>query len=63
MLLAVIVVPKFGGYEDLLALHETVIDGTLDALTSFLLVLVIICSIEEPVTRFYGLETCQFVIF
>lgn len=62
MLLAVIVVPKLGGYENLLALHEAVVDGTLNALTCFLFVLVVICSIEESVTRFYGLETRQPVI-
>ena len=51
MLLAVVVVPKLRGDEDLLTLYETPINRTLDALTSFFLVLVVVRPIEEPVAR------------
>lgn len=49
MISSVIVVPELGGDEDILTFHKAVLDGALDALTSLLLVLVIIRSIEQSV--------------
>jgi len=34
-------IPEFGDYNEVLALHDTLIDGTLDALSGFLLISVI----------------------
>lgn len=49
MISSVIVIPELGGDEDILTLHKAVLDGALDALTSLLLILVIVCSVEESV--------------
>lgn len=51
----VVVVPQLGGDEDVLSLDETFINGTLDALTGFLFILVIVCTIEETIANFDGL--------
>lgn len=60
MLLAVIVVPELCGDENLLALHEALVNCALDTLTSLFLVLVVIRSIKEPVARLDGLYPCQY---
>lgn len=52
MLLAVVVVPQLGGDENVLALDKAFLDGSLDALAGFLLVLVVICTIEETIANF-----------
>lgn len=56
MLLPVVVVPQFGGDEDILPLHQTVSNRASNPFTSFSLVLIIVCTIEEPIASFYGLE-------
>jgi hypothetical protein len=56
MLAAVIVVPELGGDEDVLALHQTLGDGALDALASLLLVLVVVGTVEQAVAGLDGLR-------
>ena len=55
VLSAVVVIPKLGGDENILALHKAILDGALDTLTSFLLILVVVCAVEESVARLDGL--------
>jgi hypothetical protein len=55
MLALVVVVPELGGDEDVLTLDEALADGALDTLTSLLLVLVVVRSVEESVTSLDGL--------
>lgn len=57
MLLAVVVVPELRSHEDVLSLHEAFLNGTLDALAGLLLVLVVVCAVEEPVARLDGLKS------
>lgn len=59
MLLAVIVVPKFCGDKHFLAFHDSFVNGTLNALTSFFLILVVVCSIKKPVACLDRLQICQ----
>jgi len=49
MLTLVVVVPELGRHEDFLTLHKPFVNGTLDALPGFLLVGIVICTIEQPV--------------
>jgi hypothetical protein len=56
MLLAVVVVPKLGCDEDVFALYKSFINGTLDAFSCLLLVLIVVGSIEESVARFDSLQ-------
>lgn len=53
--LAVVVVPELGGDKDVLALHQALGDGPLDALASLLLILVVVGAVEEPVAGLNGL--------
>lgn len=55
MLAAVVIVPELGRYEEVFALHKTVLDGALDALAGLLLILIIIGSVEASVTCLDGL--------
>lgn len=55
MLLAVVVVPQLGGDKDVLALDKAFFDGSLYTLAGFLLVLVVICAIEQTIADFNGL--------
>lgn len=55
MLLAVVIIPQLSGNEDVLAFDNAFIDGSLDTLASFLLVLVVVCAVEEAITDFDGL--------
>lgn len=55
MLLAVVVVPQLGGDENVLALDKAFLDGSLDTLAGFLLVLVVVCAIEQTIPNFDGL--------
>ena len=52
---AVVVVPEFGDDKDVFALDEPFLDGALDALSCFVLVLVIVGAVEEAVACFDGL--------
>lgn len=56
MFFSVVVVPQLGGNEDILALHETLLNGSLDTLTGLLLVLVVVSTVEEAVTGLDGLR-------
>lgn len=56
MVSAVVVVPKLGDYEDLLALDKSFLNRTLDALASLVLVLVIIGTVEKAVANFDSLN-------
>lgn len=58
MVFLVVVVPEFGDYEDFFALDEAFVDGALDALACFVLVLVVVCAVEEAVADFDGLWIC-----
>jgi hypothetical protein len=60
--LAVIVVPELGDDEDVLTLDESLVDGTLDALSCFLFVLVVVCTVEEAVADFDGLDAVSLLI-
>ena len=53
---AVIVVPELGDDKDVLTLDESFIDGALDALSCFFLVLVVVCAVEETVAYFDSLD-------
>ena len=55
VLLAVVVVPKLGDDEDIFTLDESFVDGSLDALSCFFFVLVVVGAIEETVAYFDGL--------
>lgn len=56
MLALVVVVPELGGDEDVLALNETFGDGTLDALSRLLFVLVVVGSVEAAISSLDSLE-------
>ena len=56
VLLAVVVVPKLSDDEDIFTLDESFVDGSLDALSCFLFVLVVVGTIEETVAYFDGLD-------
>lgn len=56
MLATVVVVPELSGDEDIFTLHEALLDGTLDTLTSLLLVLVVVGTVEASVTSLDGLR-------
>lgn len=51
----VVVVPQLGGDEDVLALDKALFDSSLDTLTRLLLVLVVVCTIEQTIPDFDGL--------
>lgn len=53
---AVVVVPELGDDEDVFALDESFVDGSLDALSCFSLVLVVVGTVEEAVADFDGLD-------
>lgn len=55
MLLTVVVVPQFGCDENVLALDDAFFDGSLDTLAGFLLVLVVVCTVEQTIPNFNGL--------
>ena len=55
MVSTVIVVPQLGDDEDLFTLDEPFFDGTLDALACFVLILVVVCTVEQAVADFDGL--------
>lgn len=61
MVFLVIVVPELGDDKDLFTLDEAFVDGTLDALACFALVLVVVCAIEEAVADFDGLRTVSLI--
>jgi hypothetical protein len=56
MFFAVVVVPELGDNKDILTLDESFVDGTLDALSRFFLVLVIVSTVKETVANFDGLD-------
>lgn len=51
----VVVVPQLGGDEDVLTLYKALLDSSLDALACFLLVLVVVSTIEQTISDFDGL--------
>lgn len=53
---AVVVVPELGDDEDVFTLDESFVDGTLDTLSCFLFVLVVVSTVEETVSYFDGLD-------
>lgn len=55
MLSSVVVIPNFGGHKDIFAFDQPFADGSADALAGFLLVLIIVGAIKQPVSRFDGL--------
>jgi hypothetical protein len=55
MLALVVIVPQFGGDEDVFTLDEAFIDGSLDPLASLFFVLVVIGTVKEAVALFDGL--------
>ena len=55
MLALVVVVPQFGGDENIFTLDEAFIDGSLDSLAGLFLVLVVISTVKEAVALFDGL--------
>jgi hypothetical protein len=59
MLLAVVVVPELRRDEDVLALDEPLLNRPTNALSGLLLVLVVVCAIEQPVADLDSLELRQ----
>ena len=57
-----IIVPKLRGYKNVFTLYKSFCYGPLDALAGFLLVLVIISSIEESVANFDSLSFVSCVL-
>jgi hypothetical protein len=55
MLAAVVVVPEFGGDKDVFTLDQSFIDGTLDTLAGFFLVLVVVCTVKQSIANLNGL--------
>jgi hypothetical protein len=55
MVFLVVVVPQLGDDKDFFTLDEAFFDGTLDALSCFVLVLVVVGAVEETVADFDGL--------
>jgi len=51
----VIVVPQLCRDEDVLAFHDTFINGSFDTLARFFFVLVVVCSIEQAVADLDGI--------
>lgn len=51
----VVVVPQLGGDEDVLALDKALFDSSLDTLARLLLVLIVVCTIEQTISDFDGL--------
>lgn len=58
MFFRMVIIPKLRGDKDILTLHKSLLDGALDTLACFLFVLVIVCSVEESVSRLDGLYCC-----
>jgi hypothetical protein len=56
MFFAVVVVPELGDDKDVLSLDESFIDGTLDTLSCFFLVLVVVSPVKESVAYLDGLD-------
>ncbi len=55
VLALVVVVPQFGGDENIFTLDEAFIDGSLDSLAGLFLVLVVISTVKESVALLDGL--------
>jgi hypothetical protein len=55
MLLAMISIPKLGSHPELFSLHNTVIDGTFDAIAYLLLISIIASRIKTSVSGFNGI--------
>lgn len=53
--LFVVVVPELAGDENVLPLHQSLLDRPLHALAAFLLIAIVIGAIEETVASFDGL--------
>lgn len=51
-----VIVPQFGRDKYILPLHQPFSNSTLDPLTSFLLILIVVRSVEQPVSGPNGLE-------
>lgn len=56
MFFAVVIVPEFGDDKVVLALDEAFVDSTLDALSCFFLILVVVSTVKETVAYFDGLD-------
>lgn len=62
VLFGMVVVPQLGGDEDVFALDQPFVDGALDALPGLMLVLVVVCAIEQTVADFDRLERKKVVV-
>lgn len=60
MFFCMVVIPKLRGDKDILTFHKSFLDSALDTLACFPFVLVIVCSVEESVSRLDGLYCCQY---
>ena len=52
--LAVVIVPQLRCHEDIISLDNTFLDSLLYPESSFFFILVIVCSVKEPVANFDG---------
>ena len=59
--LAVIVVPQLGGDENVLALHQTLLNRPLDAVSGPLFILVVISPVKKSISDFEGLKRTGFI--
>jgi hypothetical protein len=56
MFFAVVVVPELGDDKNVLTLDESFVDGTLDALSGFFLVLIVVSTVKKTVAYLDGLD-------
>jgi len=56
--LAVVIVPQLRCHENIISLDNTFLDSLLYPESSFLFILVIVCSVKEPVADFDGFINC-----
>jgi hypothetical protein len=56
MFFAVVVVPELGDDKNVLTLDESFVDGTLDALPGFFLVLIVVSTVKKTVAYLDGLD-------
>ena len=62
VLFAVVVVPQLGDDKDVLTLDKAFVDGTLDALSCFFLVLVVVSAVKETIAYFDGLGAVSLLV-
>ena len=54
---AVVIIPQLRGDEDLFSFNQTFINRAFNTLTGFVLILIIVCAVEETIAYLDGLGT------